>query len=116
MASVVAAPGDDRSREEFRSVLAELGFRNYAEYLASPLWRSIRQRVYEAKGDDCQVCGVSRAVEINHERYDRNTLTGKTLKYLVPVCRHCHEVYHGDVLWAPERDRWDDSGAPRRPR
>lgn len=84
----------------FRAVLHELGFTNYRQYLASPLWASIRQRVYQDKGRQCVECRLNSAVEINHRQYDRDTMAGVTLRHLDPVCRHCHEIYHGDVLWA----------------
>lgn len=76
-------------------LLARMGFPTYEAYLASPLWESIRVRVYEAKGRTCLRCRQADAVEVHHTRYDEPTLRGDTLNYLVPVCRDCHEGEHG---------------------
>lgn len=100
MSDAVALQRGEGSGRAFYGVLSELGYRSYAEYLASPLWRSIRQRVYAAKGRVCVSCDMDEADEIHHDRYDRDTLMGKTLKHLRPLCRHCHEIAHGDALWA----------------
>lgn len=88
---------------EFFALLQSLGFDSYSAYLASPLWRSIRRRVYEAKGRVCLACEINAADDIHHDRYDRDTLMGRTLKHLRPLCRHCHEVVHRDTLWVARR-------------
>ncbi|MBL9165824.1 MAG: hypothetical protein JNL18_24080 [Planctomycetaceae bacterium] len=87
----------------FRAVLHELGFSSYRQYRDSPRWASIRQRVYEKKGRVCVECRLNPAVEIHHRQYDRETMVGETLRHLDPVCRHCHDILHGDVLWATAR-------------
>lgn len=100
MSGEVVLQRAENSRRAFYVLLRELGFRSYAEYLASPLWRSIRQRVYEAKGRVCLACEINIAEDIHHDRYDRDTLMGRSLKHLRPLCRHCHEIVHGEELWA----------------
>lgn len=69
-------------------VLRSLGFASYADYLRSPLWASIRQRVLESSRW-CFVCG-DLATQVHHQRYCRKDLTGKSLKKLVPVCATHH--------------------------
>lgn len=90
-------------RQAFVAALARLGFGSYQQYLASPLWQSIRQRVFEKKGRTCLSCGTNRATEVHHRQYDVATLRGETLKHLDPICGHCHEISHGDKLWLPSR-------------
>lgn len=70
-------------------VLQSIGFRTYKAYLASPLWLSIRLRVFAVKGRRCCLCG-RRAIQVHHRRYDRRTLLGLILTWLEPVCRKCH--------------------------
>lgn len=79
--------GNYQSRYHY---LTELGFGSYQQYLASDLWKKIRARVYRVKGKDCYLCG-SPATELHHNRYHRNDLLGKRLKYIHPLCRTCHE-------------------------
>lgn len=70
--------------------LRRLGFATYKEYLASHLWKKLRQRVFSVKGKKCYLCG-SGATELHHNRYHTNDLTGARLKYINPICRQCHE-------------------------
>jgi 5-methylcytosine-specific restriction endonuclease McrA len=72
-----------------------LGFKSYREYLRSDLWKSIRVRVYAAKGGNCFLCGKP-ATELHHNRYYRTDLIGKKLRYINPVCRECHKSIEFD--------------------
>lgn len=81
-------------------LLRELGFPSYATYLTSPLWHSIRLRVWHAAGWRCFGCGY-RPDQVHHDRYDRATLKGATLDHLYAVCATCHkwaEFLHGSKL------------------
>lgn len=70
--------------------LAELGFASYADYLASPLWQTVRSKVLrKAKWRCC--CCRGRATQVHHSRYHRNDLTGKNGKYLHAICGTCHQ-------------------------
>lgn len=68
------------------SVLRQMGY----DYLASPLWASIRRRIFRV----CDICPCGdRATEIHHRTYKRRYLEGrgKIHQFLVPVCRSCHQ-------------------------
>lgn len=71
--------------------LRELGFESYSQYLASDLWKSIRRRVYAMCGDQCYLC-PNRATQLHHNRYHKNDLSGKRLKFIKPVCGSCHKA------------------------
>jgi cytochrome c553 len=71
--------------------LKAMGFSTYAEYLASDLWKQVRARVFAAKGRRCVACS-NPAEQVHHNRYHANDLSGKQIRYLVPVCRSCHEA------------------------
>ena len=70
--------------------LRRLGFETYNEYLASDLWHTIREFVRAHKGSKCVKCG-RLADTIHHARYDMETLRGRTLEWLWPVCKQCHK-------------------------
>jgi len=72
------------------SILAEMGYRDYAEYLRSALWATIRQAVLDRDGHRCRCCG-ERGWEVHHRRYTRAALEGSDLSALLTVCRECHE-------------------------
>lgn len=70
--------------------LKKLGFRSYGDYLASDLWKQVRERVFEIKGRECFLCGKP-ATQAHHSRYHEADLVGRKLKYIHPVCGKCHE-------------------------
>lgn len=63
---------------------------NYADYLGSPLWRSIRSRVLDRDKLRCTCCS-KRANQVHHLDYSRVTLLGESLNGLVSICRRCHK-------------------------
>lgn len=68
--------------------LKMLGYTNYADYLQSELWASIRGTVL--CGDPaCVGCGRP-ATQVHHENYDIPVLLGEYLQALHPICGRCH--------------------------
>ena len=74
--------------------LKRLGFRNYREYLRSPLWFSIRREVLKQR--TCCSCRKRRSTQVHHSKYDDCTLSGESLVHLHPVCRKCHTYAERD--------------------
>jgi hypothetical protein len=81
-----------RHRDENLKIL---GFASYRDYLASFLWQRVREKVFQAKGHNCLLCGRT-ATQVHHNRYHVNDLSGKTLRYVNPICRPCHEEIEFD--------------------
>lgn len=69
-------------------VLRSMGFRDYRDYLASPLWREIRARVLR-KRPECRLCGGT-ATQVHHTKYLKGDLYGTRLDNLIPLCGGCH--------------------------
>ena len=81
-----------RVREKYDERLGVLilnGYQTYGDYLKSPLWQEIRERVFEKFGRICHFC-TDQATQIHHEKYDLATIMGDSLRYLIPVCGRCH--------------------------
>jgi len=76
--------------------LLALGFATYADYLASPLWASIRQKVLDRDRGQCRLC-PKPATQVHHARYDRETLEGTSLTFLGAVCAGCHRFVEFDA-------------------
>lgn len=73
------------------AVLGAMGFQSYGEYLASPLWRRIRARMFKVN----KMCPCGKvATQIHHRTYKRRYLEGrgKIHKFLVPICGDCHKL------------------------
>lgn len=71
-------------------IITRMGYADYAAYLDSPLWATIRQRVFVRDGRCCAGCG-GRATQVHHRDYDANTMAGDTITGLLSVCHDCHE-------------------------
>lgn len=84
--------------------LRKLGFRSYAKYLNSTLWRRIKKRLFKDRGYVCQRCR-DEGDQIHHRDYSIETLNGDSLEALVVLCRECHEFveFEGGKKVSPER-------------
>ena len=78
---------------EFKRKLSELGFKDYAEYLASNHWVDVRRRFWASKLPKCRGgCGSGLRLELHHRTYKR--LGAEYLMDLILVCRDCHQKIH----------------------
>ncbi len=75
--------------------LTRMGFANYAEYLTSDLWASVRKAVLERDKWMCKACGC-RATQVHHRRYVTKALTGENLGLLSSLCAACHRHIEWD--------------------
>jgi hypothetical protein len=91
--------------------LRRLGFKSYAGYLRSALWKDIRARVFARDHQQCGHCG-REATSVHHRAYDPKTLTGECIHALSAVCRKCHQrIEQPRNLRRPRWDRLHDSSA-----
>lgn len=86
--AAVATAGGTAAYSIRNRELASMGYATYADYLASPLWATIRKRVF-ARSNACEFCG-DRATQVHHSSYHRSVLDGSNLTQLHAVCRECH--------------------------
>lgn len=68
--------------------LKRIGFASYADYLASDLWKKVREIIFRLKGKICR-CGRP-ATQLHHQHYAKCDLTGKRTKHIHPICGNCH--------------------------
>jgi len=91
--------------KEFWERLRELGYSDYAEYLRSDHWRSLRrERLIGSRS--CEVCrrdGDSFQLYVHHSTYAR--LGQEALEDLLVVCKQCHDDIH---QLEGTRDMWND--------
>jgi hypothetical protein len=65
---------------------------DYYQYLSTPEWRAIRQRVINRAGKVCEGCGEREASIVHHMTYQRRGR--EFLLDLIAVCRECHDLIH----------------------
>ena len=75
--------------------LQEIGYVSYVEYLNSRTWNTIRNRVLRRDGYECVACG-QRATEAHHRKYNKSTLKGMVIVWIVSLCRECHVAIEFD--------------------
>lgn len=75
---------------ERNDLLEDLGFKNYASYLRSALWKSIR-RDKLGVDPECYGCGKKRNLQVHHGKYTYDNLAGISSEHLYTVCRRCHK-------------------------
>ena len=74
--------------------VAQLRKMPLAEYLKTPEWRALRNRVLIQAGNRCQVCGKTNLqLDVHHTSYER--YGGEQLSDLIVLCRSCHQHFHG---------------------
>lgn len=74
------------------TVLQNLGYRSYRDYLASGHWRSVKARYYRKCVRQCYGCGATDRLDLHHRTYAR--LGREKVGDLICVCRTCHETIH----------------------
>lgn len=69
--------------------------RNYYrdEYLKSDAWKRKRFVVLRRDNWRCIYCGA-RATQVHHKKYARKDIGKEPIKWLVSVCKNCHNSLH----------------------
>lgn len=65
----------------------------YHEYLQSSQWQETRDKLFEAKGKQCNRCKSLQNIQVHHKTYDR--LGQEKLNDLEVLCSACHQKEHG---------------------
>ncbi len=63
------------------------------EYLKSDDWKRKRYVVLKRDNWRCVYCGAP-ATQIHHKKYARKNIGKEPIKWLVSVCKSCHESQH----------------------
>jgi hypothetical protein len=67
---------------------------DYYTALNSPKWFETRQAVLDRDGNKCRFCGCTDNLQAHHIRYqnDRGETDYFDKKYIVTLCRKCHQI------------------------
>lgn len=92
--------------------IAATGSMSYVDFLNSDLWKTIKDSLKKRpQSKFCYFCGSEDRIDFHHVRYSRINL--KSAKYILPVCRKCHEAIHKienekDILVVDATKEWRD--------
>lgn len=67
--------------------------KEYREYLKTEAWQRKRYVVLKRDNWTCQYCGVP-ATEVHHKKYAKYQIGKEPIKWLVSLCRTCHQKQH----------------------
>ena len=62
-------------------------------YLKSADWQRKRYVVLKRDNWQCVYCG-KRATQVHHKRYARKNIGKEPIKWLVSICKPCHDKKH----------------------
>ena len=65
----------------------------YRQYLKTDAWKRKRYVVLKRDNWTCQYCG-DKATEVHHKKYARRNIGKEPIKWLVSICRNCHQEIH----------------------
>lgn len=90
-------PSEEEEDEYIDTISAEQEQRqeDYAEYLFSGEWKSIKTRVLDRDSHRCSHCSNVHSLEVHHMRYIPRwrELNGE-ISHLITLCSGCHEKAH----------------------
>ena len=66
--------------------------KQYADYLHSPHWRSVREWAIERAANRCQVCNGAERLHVHHRTYER--VGAELPSDLIVLCEDCHGIFH----------------------
>lgn len=64
-----------------------------SEYLKSDEWKRKRYVVLKRDNWNCVYCG-GLATQVHHKKYARKNIGREPIKWLVSVCKSCHDSKH----------------------
>src|SRR6187402_1877174 len=62
-------------------------------YLKSEAWQRKRYVVLKRDNWRCVYCGA-RATQVHHKKYAKRNIGSEPIKWLVSICKHCHDSKH----------------------
>ena len=65
----------------------------YREYLKSDAWQRKRYVVLKRDNWTCQYCGA-KATQVHHLKYAKYKIGKEPIKWLVSLCKPCHDKQH----------------------
>lgn len=62
-------------------------------YLKSDAWKRKRYVVLKRDNWQCVYCGA-RATQVHHKKYAKRNIGKEPIKWLISVCKSCHDSRH----------------------
>lgn len=69
---------------------------DYYDFLLTPYWKAISEKVRKNAGFKCQICNSSENLNVHHRTYYNHGDEIHHMEDLTCICDNCHEKYHFD--------------------
>lgn len=66
----------------------------YREFLQTPYWKAISQKVMANANFRCQICNSNENLNVHHRTYEHHGYELYYMEDLICLCKNCHEKYH----------------------
>lgn len=77
------------------SVATHLKDLDYKDFLKTPYWKAVAQKVRARAKWRCQICDEKTSLDVHHRNYACHGQEHLYLNELIAICRPCHERHHG---------------------
>lgn len=67
---------------------------NYAAFLNSKYWNTVRSMVLKRDKFKCVICSDTKNLQVHHNTYKNHFNEHKHLEDLMSLCRVCHKEHH----------------------
>ena len=72
---------------------------SYSDFLRTPYWKAVSQRIRHRYNGICQNCGTNHYdVHVHHKTYEHHGQEALYLYELTLLCAKCHELNHGKEI------------------
>lgn len=78
-------------KEEIKDYICGM---NYHDFLMTPYWKAIAEKVKRYHNLRCQLCGSTEGLSVHHATYENHGDELHHLKDLICLCKDCHEKFH----------------------
>jgi len=67
---------------------------NYAVFLNSKYWNTVRNMVLKRDKFKCVICSETKLLQVHHNSYKNHFNEHKHLEDLMTLCKSCHQAHH----------------------
>ena len=83
-----------RADVDFNKVAKVIKGMPYHDFLQTPYWKAIAEKVRIKAGYRCQLCNQKGILSVHHRTYDIHGYELQNMGELVCLCSECHNKYH----------------------
>jgi hypothetical protein len=70
---------------------------NYQDFLKTPYWKAISEKVRYKSGFKCNLCGSNKKLNIHHRDYTHHGDELHHMGDLICLCEECHSKFHDKI-------------------